>query len=142
MSPRIKTPPPGNEAAGEDADEADNLNPVQRRLMGQFCKGKMGALHLAVELRIKTPGKARGADFEGSRTNAIHLFCYQCMGGSKKDAGGCESYTCPLWQYRPNPTTGTVLPPGILPSQADLQALLDAKTSDAQRERHESLRKK
>jgi hypothetical protein len=84
-------------------------------------------------VRIKNPGKALSADYEKSRANAIDLFCYTCVGGSKKEAADCRSPMCFLWPFRPN-ATSTVRPPGVVPTLPQYERLLDAKTSDAQRE--------
>lgn len=58
--------------------------------------------------RKKHPGLAIKADYGGSRTAAIHLFCITCMGGSRSDAVSCQTKTCPLWQFRPGGKKGVI----------------------------------
>jgi len=48
------------------------------------------------ELRRKYPGLAKQAA-PGSRAAAIRLFCYECTGGSYRDARDCELQDCFLW---------------------------------------------
>jgi hypothetical protein len=31
---------------------------------------------------------------------AIRLFCIECQGGNRLAPAGCDSKTCPLWQFR------------------------------------------
>lgn len=58
-------------------------------------------LRYADELRQQNPGLGRKADHEGGRSAAIHLFCLECQGGSRKAVAECEAYKCFLWPYRP-----------------------------------------
>ena len=52
------------------------------------------------ELREKWPDRAQKAK-EGSRKEAIHLFCMNCMGGSSQEAAKCTATYCFLHPYRP-----------------------------------------
>lgn len=45
--------------------------------------------------------KAVDAVLAGKVRAAVKCFCWDCMGGSKKQVSLCESYTCPLWPHRP-----------------------------------------
>lgn len=121
-----------NEEPAPEVESDSPFSPLQLRILKQ-CEGVQD--RLITQIRVKYPGKARDADYDNSRKSAIHLFCETCMGGSKKDAGDCRSDTCPLWQYRPNPSAaaGVVPIPGKIPSLADYEALIEDKTSDAQR---------
>jgi len=52
------------------------------------------------EVRLKNPKKGLAADYGGSRSAAIHIFCIACI-GSRQEANKCQSYSCPIWRYRP-----------------------------------------
>lgn len=90
------------------------------------------------EVRVSRPQLGYKADYCGSRTAAIQVFCLSCMGGSRNDVVACQSFSCPLWQFRPGGKKG-ILPPGI-PSEAQYQEMIDASVSDAQREAGKKLR--
>lgn len=68
-------------------------------------------------LYLGTPGKARQALYENSRTAAVHLFCKHCQGGAY--AGTCEVVACPLYSFR---ATGVDRdrPEGSVPSLVEL----------------------
>jgi len=36
-----------------------------------------------------------------SKTAAIHAFCLECMGWRREEVRRCESYSCPLYLYKP-----------------------------------------
>lgn len=90
------------------------------------------------EVRISRPQLGQKADYCGSRTAAIQIFCLSCMGGSRSDVVACQSYSCPLWQFRPGSKKG-VRPAGI-PTTDQYKALIDASVSDKQREAGRKLR--
>jgi len=91
------------------------------------------------EMRVSYPQRGLKADYQGSRTAAIQLFCLSCMGGCRADVVACTSKSCPLWQFRPGGKKG-VRPPGI-PSEADYSEMIDDSVSDKQREAGRKLRK-
>jgi len=91
-------------------------------------------------MRVSRPQLGCKADYEGSRTAAIHLFCLTCMGGSRAEVVACQSFSCPLWQFRPGRTKGK-LPPG-LPTEAQYNEMIDASVSDKQRQAGKKLREK
>lgn len=119
-----------------EEDEKSALSTTQAKILKdvQAMRGE-SRREPAIELhvRIKNPGKARKADYEGSRAHAIDLNCYACVGGSKSDVKDCRSYGCAFWIFRPG-ATSTVRPPGVVPTLSQYAELLDAKTSDGQRE--------
>jgi hypothetical protein len=90
------------------------------------------------EVRVSRPQLGHKADYCGSRTAAIQMFCLSCMGGNRNDVVACASYSCPLWQFRPGGKKG-VQPPGI-PTEAQYQEMIDASVSDKQREAGRKLR--
>jgi len=56
-------------------------------------------MKVEADIRAKFPGKARRADYERSRSNAIQLHCLTCCGGSRKVAKECTSFDCFLWPF-------------------------------------------
>ena len=68
------------------------------------------------DVRLKIPKTALLADYENSRRAAIHLFCVSCLGGSAVEASRCESYTCPLWPFRPK-GKNSKRPDGYIPTK-------------------------
>jgi hypothetical protein len=90
------------------------------------------------EVRVARPQLGCKADYSGSRTAAIHTFCLSCMGGNRADVVACQSFVCPLWQFRPGSEKGT-RPPGI-PTREQYQTMINASVSDAQREAGRKLR--
>lgn len=93
---------------------------------------------LEIEMRIQHPQRGQKADYAGSRTAAIQLFCLSCMGGCRADVVTCKSFSCPLWQFRPGSKKG-VRPPGI-PTAAQYKEMIDKKVSDKQRAAGKKLR--
>jgi hypothetical protein len=86
------------------------------------CRGKYSKLGLQT-------------DYNNSRSAAIHLFCLICMGGDEDArtlAKACQSYECPLWQFRPG-AIKNMKPTGI-PSQEDYEQAIEAKVSPERRE--------
>jgi hypothetical protein len=75
------------------------------------------------DVRVKNPKDGFKADYEGSRSSAIELFCTSCMGGSRADARSCKSYVCPLWRYRPGSDKAEA-PAGNIPSKKEYEALI------------------
>ena len=57
------------------------------------------------EIARKYPSKAARAKTVPSA--AVWVFCLQCMGGSRKDAGECEARECALWPHRPGTSRAT-----------------------------------
>tara|TARA_Y100000310_G_scaffold303811_1_gene342447 strand:+ start:749 stop:949 length:201 start_codon:yes stop_codon:yes gene_type:complete len=51
-------------------------------------------------IRDKWPERAKKAA-NGSRKEAIALFCINCIGGSSQEARKCTSTECFLWNFRP-----------------------------------------
>ena len=90
------------------------------------------------EMRMARPQLGHKADYCGSRTAAIHLMCLACMGGSRSEVVACQSFSCPLWQFRPGGKKG-VRPTG-LPTEDQYKHLIDASVSDKQREAGRKLR--
>lgn len=97
------------------------------------------------DVRVKNPKDGFKADYEGSRSSAIEIFCTSCMGGSRADARGCKSYVCPLWRYRPGSDKEDA-PEGHIPSKAEYERLIaKMEASDgrvAQGKRLAEMRKK
>lgn len=79
------------------------------------------------EVRVTRPKLGHKADYCGGRAAAIHLFCLSCMGGNRTDVVACQSYSCPLWQFRPGKKRGEK-PPGI-PSEKQYKEMLKASSS-------------
>ena len=112
---------------------------LQEEILESLKDSKKCKIELFVD--VKNPGKAEKAIYSGSRTHAIHLFCYACTGGVKKDAKTCRHYICPLWKYRPNADT-TEIPEGYLPTKEQLAQLKEEKTTLQQRESWKTRTKK
>jgi hypothetical protein len=74
------------------------------------------------QVRLKHPKKGFAADYGGSRSAAIDIFCIACI-GSSNEAKGCKSYTCPLWRYRPG--SDKSLPPKGIPSKEEYKEAID-----------------
>ena len=90
-----------------------------------------------VMLRLKRPKLGLETDYKNSRSAAIKLFCLSCMGGSKSDVKTCQSFSCPLWQFRPGSIRG-MKPPGII-EESKYEEMISANTSDARREHGKKL---
>jgi hypothetical protein len=60
---------------------------------------KEGPVTYLEKLRTKLPGLASRA--KTSRSAAIKLFCYDCMGGRAAEVRRCTCVTCPLHPFRP-----------------------------------------
>lgn len=90
------------------------------------------------EVRVSRPQLGQKADYCGGRKAAIQLFCLSCVGGIRADVVACQSFSCPLWQFRPGSKKG-VRPPGI-PTDTQYQEMIDASVSDKQREAGRKLR--
>ena len=90
------------------------------------------------DMRMARPQLGLKADYCGSRTAAIQLFCLTCMGGSRNDVVACQSFSCPLWQFRPG-SKKSEKPLGI-PSEPQYKEVIDASVSDKQREAGRRLR--
>lgn len=90
------------------------------------------------EVRVSRPQLGCKADYQGSRTAAIHVFCLSCMGGNRNDVVACGSYSCPLWQFRPGSKKG-VRPVGI-PTRAQYDEMIDGSVSQKQRDAGKKLR--
>lgn len=90
------------------------------------------------EVRVSRPQMGCKADYGGGRAAAIHLFCIGCMGGNRNDAAACQSFSCPLWQFRPGSKKG-VRPPGI-PTEAQYKEMIDDSVSQKQRDAGKKLR--
>jgi hypothetical protein len=97
------------------------------------------------DVRVKNPKDGIKADYEGSRSAAIEIFCTSCFGGSRSDARNCKSYVCPLWRYRPG-SDKSEAPNGHIPSKTEYETLINKlEVSDgrvAQGKRLAELRKK
>jgi hypothetical protein len=92
------------------------------------------------EMRVSRPQLGKKADYAGSRTAAIQLFCLSCMGGCRADVVACASYSCPLWQFRPGGKKG-VRPAGI-PTAEQYDEMIDDSVSAKQRAAGRKLREK
>lgn len=79
--------------------------------------------NLENEIRLKHPKNAKLADYGGSRSAAIDLFCHICI-GSPQEAKKCISYTCPIWKYRPG-NDGSPAPKGTIPPLEEYNRLLE-----------------
>lgn len=90
------------------------------------------------EVRVSRPQLGQKADYEGSRTAAIHVFCLSCMGGSRAEVAACKSFSCPLWQFRPGREKG-VRPAGI-PTDAQYKQMINSSVSQKQRDAGKKLR--
>jgi hypothetical protein len=84
------------------------------------------------EVRVMRPKLGHKADYRGGRSAAINIFCLSCMGNDKLAVKACQSYACPLWQFRPGKKRGEK-PPGI-PTEAQYKELLNASTSQKRRD--------
>lgn len=78
-------------------------------------------------LRRRYPARARGADHERSKTNAIHLHCLECMGGSRKQVGACDVVSCFFWPFRPYGERSR--PEGVVPTEDEYDDLCAARVS-------------
>ena len=78
-------------------------------------------LNVENTVRLKNPKEALSADYGGSRSAAIELFCESCMGGSRSEASNCKAYTCNLWKYRPGSSKHDSPPPGNIPSKEEIE---------------------
>ena len=76
------------------------------------------------DVRVKNPKDGIKADYEGSRSSAIEIFCTSCFGGSRSDARNCKSYVCPLWRYRPG-SDKSEAPNGHIPSKTEYETLIN-----------------
>lgn len=77
------------------------------------------------------PARAFKIFFKGSRSEAIKEMCVGCV-GSSQEAKLCVCTDCPLWIFRPGATKGEL--PSWVPSESDLEALVESKVSPAVRE--------
>ena len=99
----------------------------------------MDSDRLETDVRLKHPKLGHDADYKNSRSAAIKVFCITCMGGSRSDVKKCESFECPLWQFRPGATKG--IKPNGIPTKEHYQKLIDAGVSVARREHGRKLGK-
>lgn len=90
------------------------------------------------EVRVSRPQLGYKADYCGSRTAAIQMFCLGCMGGSRNDVVACKTYSCPLWQFRPGGKKGQQ--PSGIPTEAQYKEMIDASVTDKQRQAGKKLR--
>jgi len=88
---------------------------------------------IASSIRAKKPAKAKKADHNGSLRAAIDLSCEECCGGSLSEVSRCTRYECFFWVVRPGDGP-TQRPAGVVPTEAEYDAAIEARTSDAQRE--------
>ena len=93
-------------------------------------------LNVENTVRLSDPKAAMSADYEGSRSAAIDLFCESCMGGQKSLVKDCKAYTCNLWKYRPGGEGKHSFPPnGSIPTKEDLEeAIRKIPISEARKE--------
>lgn len=79
-------------------------------------------------LRRAKPGKARRADYEGSRAAAVELNCEICA-GSLANAVSCRIQRCLLWPYRPGDGS-KVRDAGVVPTVDEYAAMLPALSDE------------
>ena len=93
--------------------------------------------HYTNDIRLKKPSMALKADYENSRSAAIHLMCLSCMEGTSSSVNECTDQVCPLWSYRKNGISKVTI--SCIPSKDTLERLKEDKTSDAKREQGRKL---
>ena len=84
-------------------------------------------------LRQSMPAKASKADHGSSLRAAVDMKCMECAAGSRADVAACPVLACFLWPHRPYQDERT-RPAGMVPTKQEYAVMVDAKTSDAQRE--------
>lgn len=78
-------------------------------------------------LRQKYPSKARAADHERSRTEAINLKCLDCANGGREEVRNCPAITCFLWPYRPYAEAAEkIRPEGSVPTAEEYGIAIEA----------------
>jgi hypothetical protein len=89
-----------------------------------------------LNIRHDHPGRARAADHENSRQNAIELKCLDCCNGQREVVRNCGIMLCSLWPYRPFATADQrARPTASVPTTEEYNAMIGVRgNSDALRE--------